>query len=173
MGNKIYQFIKSIPENAGQIHAFLNGIVEQLKKLVPIADTVENKLRFILIELCTNYIKHVPVKNGRFMIEVDEEKIVVKKVQNQYFKGKLLAQLGDRLDENAIVEIFFSKSNNHFIKVLGATQFLFLDPLKLDLPTDSLKDHFGLHIITLGADEFIYEFDDETQTENFIAKLEL
>src|SRR5690606_14845639 len=58
-----------------------------------------------------------------------------------------------------IVEVHFTETNNHYIKILADNRFQFLNPVKLGCYTDVLKDHFGLHIITIASDEFLYEYN--------------
>src|SRR5690606_25424942 len=142
------------------IRPFVEELVRQIKCIVPLSLLHENKLRFIVIELCTNYIKHGKRSDCSFEFKISDSEILIRKeIKGHHFKVSLLDKLGDATT-GCVREIFFSETNNHYIEVVTENKFRFLDPIKLDLPTDNLKDHFGLHIITVCAEDFIYEFED-------------
>lgn len=162
MIDKPYLMLFEVPKIAEDIRPFLDELVRQIKCIVPLSFLEENKLRFIVMELCTNYIKHGQGKDCFFEFKISDDEILIRKeIKGHHFKTRLLAKLGN-IEENGIKEIFFSETNNHYIEIIAENKFRFLDPIKLGLHTDSLKDHFGLHIITVCSEEFIYEFEDET-----------
>lgn len=167
MIEKPYLMLFEAPKAAEDIGPFVDELVRQTKGIIPLSFLHENKLRFIVIELCTNYIKHGKKKDCFFEFKIGQGEILIRKeIKGQHFKGNLLDKLGDA-ETSCIKEIFFSETNNHYIEVVTENKFRFLDPIKLGLPTDSLKDHFGLHIITVCSEDFIYEFEDDDETEVF------
>lgn len=171
MTEEPYLIIKDVPKRAKYIASFLSEVIAEIKNLVSLTAPQENRLRFAIIELCTNRIKHSKESNTVFEFQIEKNRIqIIKKVDDQLFKSNLLSKLSD-LRINEIVDIYFSESNNHFIEILSECKFRFLDPIKMGFKTENLKDHFGLHIITLCADEFIYTFDDETKSERFCVSM--
>ncbi|ADY51939.1 hypothetical protein Pedsa_1373 [Pseudopedobacter saltans DSM 12145] len=167
MSSKPYIILENAPKRADDIGAFLNKVISEIKTKILLSSLQENKLRFVIIELCTNCIKHTKGNNCVFEIGVSEDNIQIsKKVFDHCFKPNLLEKIG-QLEIGKVAEIYFSETNNHFIEILRENKFRFLDPKKMGYTTDQLKDHFGLHIITICSDDFIYEFDEIEKIEAF------
>lgn len=163
-----YRLEYKIPKEPKDIKKFLDTIVEDISKECVLTPLVANKFRFIITELCTNYIKHVNVRDGKFSIEAYDNSFI--KITGHYGQHSFKPVLEEKItfDQlNNITEIFFTETNNHYIEVLANNKIRFLDPLKLGLHSESLKDHFGLHIITICSEEFCFEFDEYGESEQF------
>lgn len=174
MIEKPYLMLFEAPKEVEDIRPFLGELVRQIKCIVQLSFLEENKFRFIVVELCTNYIKHGRGEDCLFEFKIGTNEISIKKeIKAHNFKTNLLDKLGD-IEKSGIREIFFSETNNHYIEIIAENKFRFLDPIKLGLHTDPLKDHFGLHIITVCSEEFIYEFENSgNQIEVFFVTLKV
>lgn len=161
-----------IPILSSGISDFLINVLAEIQQSVVLTEKTKGRIKLILIELCTNFIKHVQTNHGKIDIEIGKNAIYIsKKYKENSFKQVMDQKIKiDRFGE--IVEVHFSDTNNHYVEILETNKLRFLDPFKMGLYSDKLKDHFGLHILTIASDDFMYEYDCEKDEDCFTARIE-
>ena len=71
-----------------------------------------------------------------------------------------------------ILNVSFSEANKHHIQPLDKYKFKFLKPEQTDEMTiDQIPEHFGLYIITMASDSFIYQYNPDLGENSFIVHL--
>ncbi|GEM_PF-3107157 len=162
----------NMPVAPAGISAFLVKVLEEIGRYITIPDKLKSRIKLILTELCTNFIKHVKTNDGKIDLEIGEESMLItKRYKENAFKEIIERKINiDKVGE--IVEIFFSETNNHYVKICEGNKLLFLNPIELGLYTDVLKDHFGLHILTLASNNFLYEYNHKTKEDCFTLHVE-
>ena len=159
-----------IPASADQISGYIRDTITRLSSHVSLDLQIERKLKLILTELVTNSIKHSSDIGGLIHITVHQPNIVIQKID----KGLQIEFKQQSLpfeEINKIIKVSFSEENNHQIQVLDQYKFRFLDPYKEGISIDYLPEHFGLYIITLASDSFIYQYDPDLEENRFIVNI--
>lgn len=168
--------------NADVLYPLSADIVEYVKQKVNPDEATIQKLKMVLIELLTNAIKHCG--NSETIIEVSTtaHSIILQKTDQgntfatntnsiemewplpgNHHTGRVVNIYGDdnytlkgKLEDNCSINFFIEEHIN--IEVV--------DNAILFLP-----EHFGLMIITRACKSFMYQFDIDTCTNNFIATI--
>lgn len=155
------------------IHSFINDAIFKIEQIVSISDKLRHRIKLILIELLTNSIKHSLISKGKIIVSVEQKSIKITLIN----KGtSFLSAIGKQLDIcniGEVIEVFFSETNNHHIKIIDKNKLEFLNPYEHNFRTEELKDHYGLHIITLASNCFLYEYDIENRENIFIVLFEI
>ena len=161
-----------IPKDADEISDYVKMVISKLTTHTQIDSGTERRIKLILIELVTNSIKHSSDEKGLIKLIIHHPSITIHKVD----KGLHIELKTESLpfqEVNKTLKVSFSEQNNHQIKVLDKYKFQFLDPFKEQLSLDYLPEHFGLYIITLASDKFIYQYDPELKENSFIVSINL
>jgi hypothetical protein len=173
MNKKSSAIIQSIiPASPDQISGYIKDTIANLSAHVSLDLQTERKLKLILTELVTNSIKHSSDVGGMIHITVLQPNILIQKID----KGLQIEFKQQSLpfeEINKIIKVSFSEENNHQIEVLDQYRFRFLDPYKEGISIDYLPEHFGLYIITLASDSFIYQYDPNLEENRFIVRLSI
>jgi len=161
-----------IPSNPDEISGYTKRVIDLLSEHTPVDVALERKIKLILVELVTNSIKHSTDTNGSIKFTINHPNITIQKVD----RGLQIAFTQQSLpfkEVNKTIKVSFSEQNNHQIKILDPYKFKFLDPYKEEITLDYLPEHFGLYIITLASDSFIYQYDPESNENSFIVLLNI
>ena len=180
MTASIQKFIFS--NTADELYPLTVRIIGNIAAQISVGDELDFKLKMVLIELLTNSLKHSGYGQTVIELSVTSDAITIKKVD----KGTQLAlTLGGQkitwpvtqeyIDETAIIYGDGTCTLKAIIRNHHRANFFIeeeAEPAGCD--TDyitSLNEHFGLMIITRACNDFAYEFDEKTATNNFIATL--
>ena len=161
-----------IPKNPDEISDYIRMVLFKLAEHTKLGIDVERRIKLILIELITNSIKHSSDESGLIKLTIHHPSITIEKVD----KGIHIKFSSESLpfeEVNKTIKVSFSEENNHQIKILDKYKFQFLDPYKERITLDYLPEHFGLYIITLASDKFIYQYDPHLEENSFIVSVNL
>lgn len=148
-----------VPLQPESIRDFICTLLDEISKYVLLPSKILSNLKLVVTELCTNFIKHVKNKIGVIEVVIEEGFLLIKQRSKEDTFKKVIKSKLNFHSVGEIVEVHFTETNNHYIKILADNRLQFLNPVKLGWYTDVLKDHFGLHIITIVSDEFLYEYN--------------
>jgi hypothetical protein len=162
-----------VPNDPEKIFENTKHILSNILEHVSLEVGYQRRIKLILIELITNSIKHSPEAFTSIQLVIDEPHLSIQKIE----KGIKIAfsdcspQLPFENVRNTL-NISFSESNRHNIQPLGEYKFKFLKPKHEEKPDiNQIPEHFGLYIITLAADSFVYEYDPELGENTYIVHL--
>jgi hypothetical protein len=163
-----------IPKEPDGILDYVNQVLSALQERIALEEGVVRNIKLILVELVTNSIKHSNDDNALIELSINHPTLTIQKVD----KGLQIEFAGDShkipfVDVNKTVMVRFSESKKHHIKILDRYQFKFLDAYKEGITIDYMPEHFGLYIITLASDSFVYQHDPKLQENRFIVNLTL
>ena len=161
-----------IPSDPDEISGYIKKVIDLLTEYTPVGIALERKIKMILVELVTNSIKHSTDVNGSIKFTINHPNITIQKV-DKGLKIEFTQQSLPFKEVNKTIKVSFSEQNNHQIKILDPYKFKFLDPYKEEITLDYLPEHFGLYIITLASDSFIYQYDPESNENSFIVLLNI
>lgn len=161
-----------IPSHADEISGYVKMVLSKLTDHIAIDLGTERRIKLILIELITNSIKHSTDDNGLIKLTISHPGITIQKVDKGLHIELKTESLPFR-EINKTLKVSFSEQNNHQIKILDKYKFQFLDPFKEELSLDYMPEHFGLYIITLAADVFIYQYDPDRKENSFIVSINM
>jgi hypothetical protein len=135
----------------------------------------QRRIKLILIELITNSIKHSPEETTAIKLVIDHPHLSIQKIEKglEIAFSSASAQFPFE-DLDSILDISFSEANRHNIQPLGKYKFKFLKSEPGDQPDVlHIPEHFGLYIITLASDSFIYQYDPVLGENSYIIHLNL
>jgi anti-sigma regulatory factor (Ser/Thr protein kinase) len=163
-----------IPKDPDGILSYINQVLSALKEKIALEEGVVRNIKLILVELVTNSIKHSNDEHALIEVSINHPKLTIQKVD----KGLQIQFCEDShkipfVDVNKTVMVSFSETKKHHIKILDKYQFKFLDAYKEGITIDYMPEHFGLYIITLASDSFVYQHDPKLQENRFIVDLRL
>jgi hypothetical protein len=163
-----------IPNRAEEILDYVNHVVKALNEQVAISTAVQRNVKLILVELVTNSIKHSNDEDALIQVSFNHPTLTIQKVD----KGLQIqfashSQQIPFVDINKTIQVSFDEQKKQHIKVLDRYQFEFLDAYKDGLDIHAMPEHFGLYIITLASDRFVYQHDPELMENRFIVNLDL
>ncbi len=165
---------RKIPSHPDEILDYVHHVLLALEEQVPLRVEVTRNIKLILVELVTNSIKHSNDDEALIQVSINHPTLTIQKVD----KGLQIKFAGDSqripfVDINKTIQVSFSERKKQHIKVLDQYQFQFVDAFKEGLELNELPEHFGLYIITLASNEFIYQHDPTRQENRFIVNLNL
>lgn len=163
-----------IPNDPDGILIYVNEVISALEERIELNLELVRNIKLILVELVTNSIKHSKDENALIEVSINHPTLTIQKVD----KGLQIEFAGDGhnipfVDVNKTVMVSFSENKKHHIKILDKYQFKFLDAYKEGISIDYMPEHFGLYIITLASDSFVYQHDPKLQENRFIVNLKL
>jgi hypothetical protein len=163
-----------IPNRAEDILEYVNHVVKALHEQVAISTAVQRNVKLILVELVTNSIKHSNDEEALIQVSFNHPTLTIQKVD----KGLQIqfashSQQIPFVDINKTIQVSFDEQKKQHIKVLDRYQFEFLDAYKEGLDIHAMPEHFGLYIITLASDRFVYQHDPKLMENRFIVNLDL
>jgi hypothetical protein len=163
-----------IPKDPDGILDYTNQVIDSLRDKVPLKLDIVRKIKLILIELVTNSIKHSNDDDALIQLTFSHPTLTIQKVD----KGLQIEFSGDshkipfvHVDKTVLVT--FADTKKHHIRILDKYQFKFLDAYKEGISMDDMPEHFGLYIITLASDSFVYQHDPKLKENRFIVNLTL
>lgn len=138
-----------------------------------------NRCKFIITELCTNGIKHSARPDSTFNITAQDGSLVIERKdegvplniawQETTLQMPLPADINTiTLMEDDINCLRMQKLHEYSVRFYTQP----ITPIALHKPP-MLNEHFGLIIICLSADSFIYVHDAATGTNTFTATINL
>ncbi len=161
-----------IPKDPDEISGYIRTVMQLLAQHTHLDIGLERRIKLILIELITNSIKHSSDSSGIIKLTISQPNITIQKVdKGLHIKFTTQSLPFEEIDKT--LKVSFSAQNSHQIKILDKYKFQFLDPFKEELTLDYLPEHFGLYIITLASDCFIYQYDPELKENNFTVLLNI
>jgi anti-sigma regulatory factor (Ser/Thr protein kinase) len=169
---KPFKLQLQVPRNPNEIQGDIKDILKSLSEKIFIGLKLERNLKLIFTELITNSIKHAPDGFSHLQVTIKDSEILIQKTD----KGsqiKFTQQLLPFEEVNKVIDVTFPNENNCQIEILDKYRFKFLDPYKMEIRLDHLPEHFGLYIITLASDNFIYEYNPELKENYFIIMLKI
>ena len=135
----------------------------------------QRRVKLILVELITNSIKHAESKWINFQIRIDEPQLCIEKLEKGLhitFSSDTPQLPFDNIKD--IRKINFSEMNHHQIQPLDEYKFRFLNPYEQEnLDIEHMPEHFGLYIITMASDSFIYEYDPKLNENKYTVNLNI
>lgn len=165
---------KKIPGRADEILDYVNHVLHALEEQVSLSLEVKRNIKLILVELVTNSIKHSTDDEALIRVIFNHPTLTIQKVdrglQIQFASN---SQQIPFVDINKTIQVSFSEKKKQHIKVLDQYQFEFVDAYKEGISLNEIPEHFGLYIITLASDRFIYQHDPESKENRFIVNLKL
>jgi anti-sigma regulatory factor (Ser/Thr protein kinase) len=163
-----------IPNRAEDILDYVNQVIHALGDRIRLDDRVRRNVKLILVELVTNSIKHSNDDEASIRVSFNHPTLTIQKVdkglQIQFASNSKQIPF---VDINKTIQVSFSEKKKQHIKVLNQYEFEFVDAYKEGLELNSLPEHFGLYIITLASDRFIYRHDPLLMENRFIVNLDL
>ncbi|MFA6082936.1 hypothetical protein [Mucilaginibacter sp.] len=170
--------------NADALYPLTVDIIEHVKQEANPHETAILKLKMVLIELLTNAIKHSGNSETLIEVSTDAHCIKLKKTDNgdtfaiECDQIKLEWPLPGKHHAGRIISIYGDDSCTLKGNVENNCQINFFieehtDTETMDNAITSLPEHFGLMIVTRACNSFMYEFDIDTCTNNFIATINI
>jgi hypothetical protein len=162
-----------IPNDPDKIYEYTKDILTTLLEHIDLDLGYQRRIKLIVVELLTNSIKHSSEATTAIQLVIDQPHLSIHKVE----KGLKIAFSSNSPqipfeDVKNILNISFSESNTHNIQPLGAYKFQFLKPApEEELDITQMPEHFGLYIITLAADSFVYQYDPELGENTYTVRL--
>ncbi len=159
------------PTSPDGIHEFVETTILKVSELVLLSEKICQRIRLILIELATNFIKHSLTQEGILTISIKEKllEITMPDKGSRFFELLKRKIFPNSIGE--VAEISFSDTNNHFIKIISENKFQFLNPYLYDFKIEPMKDHYGLYIITLASDYFSIYHNQTSKEAEFMISL--
>ena len=161
------EFHYRLPASPDQISSFFQKAIEDISQHVSLDEKIQSRIKLILIELCTNFIKHVSIPEGSLKVRVEENCLWILKSYGEDCFKRLVSEKTKDMGEGDIRQIAFSKFNRHYVRIEDQNLLKFLNPYDHNLPVENLKKHYGLFILTLAADSFVYEYNKPLEEDSF------
>jgi hypothetical protein len=150
------------PQKPEEINSFIKAFIELLSQHIQPNTKLLSHIKFILIEYCTNAIKHVSDEINIIQAELNQATLLLKKIDKApKFK------IGDLILSHDIL------LNYAFIE-LDTDSFQFV--LREDKQQDDLNlipEHFGFEIVIRASEKFTYQYHQKDKTNVFCASLTL
>jgi anti-sigma regulatory factor (Ser/Thr protein kinase) len=165
---------------ADGLYTLVTDVIEYLQQHAEISESTQAKLKMILVELLTNALKHANQSNTILKVELAGDRIIIQKTDTG---NGMAIHNGDDLLEWPLPGIhhagniitIYNDSNTLLKAKLQDNcnlQFFVEETEEADpIDINSLAEHFGLMIITRSCDVFMYNFDINTCTNNFIVTM--
>ena len=165
---------KKIPSRVEELLDYVNHVLQTLEEQVSLSTGVKRNIKLILVELVTNSIKHSNDNEALIQVIFNHPTLTIQKVD----KGLQIQFASNShqipfVDVNKTIQVSFSERKKQHIKVLDQYQFEFIDAYKEGLSINEMPEHFGLYIITLASDRFVYQHDPASMENRFIVNLNL
>jgi hypothetical protein len=165
---------KKIPSRSDEILDYVNHVLHSLEEQVALSIEIKRNIKLILVELVTNSIKHSNDDEALISVIFDHPTLTIQKVdrglQIQFASNSHQIPF---VDVNKTIQVSFSEKKKQHIKVLDRYQFEFVDAYKEGISLNEMPEHFGLYIITLASNRFIYQHDPDSKENRFIVNLNL
>jgi len=163
-----------IPKTAEGILPYVNEVLGLLHQHIELSEDKVRKIKLIIIELVTNSIKHSKDDNALIEFTFNHPTLTIQKVD----KGLQIEFAGDSeqipfVELDRTIQVHLSESQQHHIKIIDPYRFKFVDNYQEGMSIEFMPEHFGLYIITLASDSFIYEHNPESLENRFIVHLNL
>lgn len=162
-----------IPNDPKMIYEYTKNLLGSVLEHVDLDLGYQRRIKLIIIELLTNSIKHSKEATTVIQLVITQPHLSIHKIE----KGLKIEfssnspQIPFEDVENTL-NISFSESNTHNIQPLGAYKFKFLKPAaEEELDITHMPEHFGLYIITLAADSFVYQYDPDLGENTYTVRL--
>ncbi|QEK51229.1 hypothetical protein FYC62_05740 [Pedobacter aquae] len=150
------------PQKPEDINSFIKAFVELLTQHIQPNAKLLSNIKLILIEYCTNAIKHVTDEVNIIQAELDKPILRLKKIDKApKFKIGDLILSHDILLNYAFIELH-----------RDSFQFILRDD-KQQENINLIPEHFGFEIVIRASEEFIYQYNKEDKTNVFCASLTL
>ncbi len=165
---------KKIPNSSEELSDYVNYVLQSLEEQITFCNKVKRNIKLILVELVTNSIKHSNDAEAHIRVSFNHSTLTIQKIE----KG-LQIQFGSDtqqipfVDVNKTIQVSFSEKKKQHIKVINDYEFEFVDAYQEDLTLNEIPEHFGLYIITLASDRFIYQHDPYSKENRFIVNIDL
>lgn len=149
----------------------------------PLADEVMDKIKWVVIELLTNAVKHSGERESMLKISVSRGTIVLEKedygpplVLVGHDRKKIMWPL-EGLMRPFDFPIYHNGMDSLCVRMdeSGKATFFIEQLAELEMPAllSDTSEHFGLLIMTKASDEFTYEYDPATGVNRFISTFHL
>ncbi len=162
-----------IPNNPDKISEYTRTILSSIQEHMALDIGYQRRIKLIMIELMTNSIKHTTEKNTIIEMTIDYLHLSIQKIEKGLkiqFSASSPQLPFEELDK--ILNVSFSEANKHHIQPLSEFKFKFLKPCEEDdMTIDQIPEHFGLYIITMASDSFVYQYNPELGENSFIVHL--
>lgn len=165
---------KKIPNSPEGIMDYVSHVLQSLEEQITLSNKVKRNIKLILVELVTNSIKHSNDDEAHIRVSFNHPTLTIQKVD----KG-LQIQFGSNsqqipfVDINKTIQVSFSEKKKQHIKVMDHYEFEFIDAYKEGLTLNEMPEHFGLYIITLASNRFVYQHDPDSKENRFIVNINL
>jgi|GEM_PF-3501281 hypothetical protein len=165
---------KKIPARADEILDYVQYVLHTLEEQVALSAEAKRNIKLILVELVTNSIKHSKDDEALIQVIFNHPTLTIQKVdKGLQIQFASQSQQIPFVDINKTIQVSFSENKKQHIKVLDQYQFEFVDAYKEGISLNEMPEHFGLYIITLASDRFVYQHDPASMENRFIVNLNL
>src|SRR5215217_34147 len=164
--------ILQIPKHPDEILSFTKSALAEIMKCKELDIDHQRRIKIILVELVTNSIKHSLNTDSQIKLIIDHPSLTIQKLEKGLqieFTSSEQQIPFEEIDKT--IKISFSKENKHHIQTLDKYKFKFLNPFAEGLDIEHMPEHFGLYIITLASDSFIYQYDPESKENRFTVNI--
>ncbi|MES2826838.1 MAG: hypothetical protein V4687_01730 [Bacteroidota bacterium] len=162
-----------IPNDPERISEFTKTVLTTVQEHVALDLGYQRRIKLIMIELITNSIKHSEETSTTIQMTIDHPHLSIQKIEKGLkieFSASSPQIPFEEID--AILNVSFSDVNRHHIQPLDKYKFKFLKPsADQELTIDHIPEHFGLYIITMASDSFIYQYNPDLGENSFIVHL--
>ncbi|PST83369.1 hypothetical protein C7T94_12390 [Pedobacter yulinensis] len=163
-----------IPETADGLYQVSSSVLEKLRSYGVHNAGLLRKVRLVLIEMATNFLKHVTDARARMLVTLDVEQLTICKTYTGSPLRFFCEEAGFPFPAGTTeLHISFGKNNNHLIAVQGPYSFRFLNPLVDETSIELLPESYGLSIITHASERFVYAYEPQTHRNEFMAVLNI
>jgi len=165
---------KKIPARADEILDYVQYVLHTVEEQVALSLEAKRNIKLILVELVTNSIKHSKDDEASIQVIINHPTLTIQKVD----KGLQIQFASNShqipfVDVNKTIQVSFSEKKKQHIKVLDRYEFEFVDAFKEGISLEEMPEHFGLYIITLASNRFVYQHDPTSMENRFIVNLNL
>lgn len=164
-----------IPNDPDKIYDYTKKVLHSILEYVDLDISFQRRIKLILVELVTNSIKHTSDASTQIQLVIDHPQLSIQKLERglQIEFSSNSPQIPFQ-EINKTLRISFSEQNRHQIQPLDEYKFKFLNPYQEEgLTIDHMPEHFGLYIITLASDSFIYQYDPDLKENRYIVNLNI
>ncbi|WP_129713808.1 hypothetical protein [Pedobacter sp. SYP-B3415] len=159
-----------VPESADKLYELSSNVIQKLRNHKVGNEKFLKNVRLVLIEMATNFLKHVTDANASMLVTIEPGQLIICKT----YTGSPIKFTCDEAcfpfnNIGAEMRISFGKNNDHKIRIDGQYRFTFLHPVEAGPDIDLLAENYGLTIITLAADRFSYSYEPGQMKNEFLA----
>lgn len=163
-----------IPNRSEGILEYVSQVLQGLEEQIVLSNKVKRNIKLILVELVTNSIKHSKDDEALIRVSFNHPTLTIQKVdKGLQIKFASNSQQIPFVDINKTIQVSFSEKKKQHIKIMDHYEFEFVDAYKEGLDINDMPEHFGLYIITLASDRFVYQHDPDSKENRFIVNLDL